>query len=95
VISAANAREAYERLHEHPDVVLLDIMMPEIDGYQATREIRKQPEYADLPIIALTAKASASDRAKCLEAGCNDFLVKPADTRLLLSTIARNLRGAK
>jgi CheY-like chemotaxis protein len=73
----------------------MDIMMPEIDGYQATREIRKQPEHTDLPIIALTAKASASDRSKCLEAGCTDFLVKPADTRQLLATIARNLRGPR
>jgi signal transduction histidine kinase/ActR/RegA family two-component response regulator len=94
VYTAANAREAYAKLREHPDVavVLMDIMMPEIDGYHATREIRKQPEHATLPIIALTAKASEADREQALAAGCTDFLVKPAEARQLVSTIVRAVR---
>jgi CheY-like chemotaxis protein len=93
VIAASSAREAYAQLSENPDtaVVLMDIMMPEIDGYQATREIRAMPQFASLPIIALTAKASASDRRLAMEAGCNDHLSKPADTRQLISVILRCL----
>ncbi len=94
VVAASNAREAFAKLRESPAValVLMDIMMPEMDGYQATREIRSMKEYARLPIVALTAKASDSDRAQCVAAGCNDYTVKPVDTRQLVSVVARNLR---
>ena len=94
VIPATNAREAFARLREHPEVdfVLMDIMMPETDGYQATREIRAMDGFATLPIVALTAKASESERGKCLAAGCNDYLAKPADTRELVSVVVRHLR---
>jgi signal transduction histidine kinase/HAMP domain-containing protein/ActR/RegA family two-component response regulator len=94
VIPANSAREAFARLRVHPDIdlVLMDIMMPEMDGYQATREIRGMKEFAGLPIIALTAKASEADRAQCMAAGCTDYVVKPADTRQLTSVIVRNLR---
>ncbi|HEU5257718.1 MAG TPA: HAMP domain-containing protein [Vicinamibacterales bacterium] len=94
VIPANSAREAFARLREHPDIdlVLMDIMMPEIDGYQATREIRRMKEFTGLPIIALTAKASDRDRAQCMAAGCTDYVVKPADTRQLTAVIVRNLR---
>jgi CheY-like chemotaxis protein len=67
-------------------------MMPEIDGYQATREIRAQKEFATLPIVALTAKASDSDREQCIAAGCNDYVVKPVDTRHLVDVIVPWLR---
>jgi CheY-like chemotaxis protein len=96
VVAASSAREAYTRLKENPDtaVVLMDIMMPEIDGYQATREIRAMSEFASLPIIALTAKASDSDREQCIAAGCTDYVVKPADNRQLISLIVRHLAEA-
>jgi CheY-like chemotaxis protein len=95
VIPASSAREAYTKLREHKDVdvVLMDIMMPEVDGYQATREIRAMADFTNLPIIALTAKASEADRTQALAAGCSDYVVKPADSLQLLSVVLRNLRA--
>jgi CheY-like chemotaxis protein len=69
------------------DLVLMDIMMPEMDGLTATREIRKKPEWKRLPIIALTAKAMPNDRQECLEAGADDYIAKPLDVDKLLSLI--------
>jgi HAMP domain-containing protein/signal transduction histidine kinase/CheY-like chemotaxis protein len=93
VVAASSAREAFAKLADRPAIalVLMDVMMPEMDGYQATREIRSMKEYAKIPIVALTAKASESDRAQCMAAGCTDYIVKPADTRQLISVVARNL----
>ncbi|MCK0536310.1 response regulator [Alcanivorax quisquiliarum] len=84
---ANNGREALEALDEMPDadIVLMDIMMPEMDGYQAMAEIRKQERFAKLPILALTAKAMKDDRAKCIEAGANDYCSKPIDMAKLTS----------
>jgi CheY-like chemotaxis protein len=94
VIPASNAKEAYSALQQHPDtdLVLMDVMMPEIDGYEATRHIRSMKAFASLPIVALTAKASKSDRAESVAAGCNEYVVKPAETVELLSVMARSLR---
>ncbi|WP_340648347.1 response regulator [Pseudoxanthomonas winnipegensis] len=84
---ARNGREAVERLEQDKevDLVLMDIMMPEMDGLTAMRHIRKQRRHQHLPIIALTAKAMADDRERCLEAGANDYIAKPIDVDKLVS----------
>jgi signal transduction histidine kinase/DNA-binding response OmpR family regulator/CHASE3 domain sensor protein len=86
---ARNGREAISALESTPDVdlVLMDIMMPEMDGIQAMEHIRKRPEWARLPIIALTAKAMKNDQERCLKAGANDYIAKPLDVEMLLSLL--------
>jgi CheY-like chemotaxis protein/signal transduction histidine kinase len=89
IMIARNGREALDRLAHKPspDIVLMDIMMPEMDGIEAMQEIRKRPELRDLPIIALTAKAMPDDQQKCLAAGANDYVTKPIDVDKLVSLI--------
>jgi hypothetical protein len=89
VLSAENGKAAIEMLEKHPDIhaVLMDVMMPEMDGYEATRAIRKMPRFQSIPIIALTAKAMKGDREKCLEAGASDYIAKPVNTEQLLSLL--------
>jgi len=89
VISATNGRQAIELIHRQPgiEVVLMDIMMPEMDGYQTMQEIRKDPKFGTLPILALTAKAMKGDRDKCLAAGASDYIAKPVNTNELLSLL--------
>jgi len=87
VVSATNGRQAIDILHSTPDVdiVLMDIMMPEMDGYETMREIRNVSEFRTLPILALTAKAMKGDREKCLEAGASDYIAKPVNSDQLVS----------
>jgi CheY-like chemotaxis protein/signal transduction histidine kinase len=89
VMSATNGRQAIDLIKATPElgVVVMDIMMPEMDGYETMREIRKDPAFRSLPILALTAKAMKGDREKCLEAGASDYIAKPVNTDQLLSLL--------
>lgn len=88
VTIASNGREAVDKVRSNAyDIVLIDIQMPIMDGYDATREIRKDPVYAELPIIAMTANALLSDQEKCLQSGMNDHVAKPIDTNQLFQKI--------
>ena len=89
VISATNGQDAIKAIEATDDLslVLMDIMMPEMDGYETMWRIRTVPKYRVLPIIALTAKAMKGDREKCLEAGASDYVAKPVDTGQLLSLV--------
>jgi CheY-like chemotaxis protein len=89
IVSHDNGRDAVTALHAQPDVgaILMDIMMPEMDGIDTIREIRQIPACRDTPIIAVTAKAMKGDREKCMEAGAWDYLSKPVDTELMLGCL--------
>ena len=89
VLTAGTGREAIAMLESTPDIaiVLMDIMMPEMDGYETMQVIRQNPSFRRLPIIALTAKAMKGDREKCLEAGASEYLAKPVNTEQLLSAL--------
>jgi CheY-like chemotaxis protein/signal transduction histidine kinase len=89
IVIARNGKEALARVTNKPapDIVLMDIMMPEMDGITAMQEIRKKPELRELPIIALTAKAMPDDQQRCLAAGANDYITKPIDVDKLVSLI--------
>jgi CheY-like chemotaxis protein len=89
VLSAGTGKEAIETIESTPDlaIVLMDIMMPEMDGYETMQVIRQNPALRRLPIIALTAKAMKGDRERCLEAGASEYLAKPVNTEQLLSAL--------
>jgi CheY-like chemotaxis protein len=89
VLTATTGNEANSLIDSTPElaIVLMDIMMPEMDGYQTMQVIRENPAFRRLPIVALTAKAMKGDREKCLEAGASDYLAKPVDTEQLLSAL--------
>ncbi|MFE1443818.1 HAMP domain-containing protein [Streptomyces sp. NPDC058739] len=95
VLYAENGREGIEVLEQHDDVavVLMDIMMPEMDGYATTTAIRRMPQFAGLPIVALTAKAMKGDREKAIESGASDYVTKPVDPDHLLSVMEQWMRG--
>jgi signal transduction histidine kinase/CheY-like chemotaxis protein len=89
VITASNGKEALDTIESHKDIdiVLMDVMMPEMDGYEAITHIRKEMKLFKLPIIALTAKAMVGDRDKCIEAGASDYISKPVDMQKLISLL--------
>ncbi len=89
VFYAENGKRGIETLEKNPNIelVLMDTMMPEMDGLEATRKIRENPAYQSLPIVSLTAKAMKGDREKCIEAGASDYITKPVDEDTLLATI--------
>ncbi|OQX39772.1 MAG: hypothetical protein B0D91_00860 [Oceanospirillales bacterium LUC14_002_19_P2] len=89
IVLADNGELALQQLEKEPDVelVLMDIMMPVMDGYEATRRIRAHPRFKNLPVIALTAKAMSDDRAKCIEAGANDYMTKPIDMEKMVAML--------
>ncbi|GAU69664.1 putative two-component hybrid sensor and regulator [Streptomyces sp. NBRC 110611] len=95
VLYAENGREGIEVLEQHDDIVLvlMDIMMPEMDGYATTAAIRRMPQFAGLPIIALTAKAMKGDREKSIDSGASDYVTKPVDTDHLLSVMQQWMRA--
>lgn len=89
VVSAVDGKDALKQLdaHGHIDLVLMDMMMPEMDGYESTRQIRANPKYKKLPVIAITAKAMTGDRDKCIQAGASDYITKPVDVDQLISLL--------
>lgn len=89
IVTARNGSDGLDKMNKesHVDLVIMDIMMPKMDGYEAIREIRKNPLFSKIPIIALTAKAMKDDREKCIAAGANDYLTKPVDISKLLSLL--------
>jgi len=95
VLHAESGKEAIELLQEAGgvDLVLMDVMMPGLDGFDTMRIIRQLDGYKSLPIVAVTAKAMAGDRERCLEAGANDYIAKPVNVDLLLATLWRTLQG--
>jgi CheY-like chemotaxis protein len=89
VLTASTGREAVGLIDATPDIsiVLMDIMMPEMDGYETIHQIRRNAALRRLPIVALTAKAMKGDREKCMEAGASDYIAKPVDTEQLLTVL--------
>ena len=92
VIVGYNGEEALDKLSEKPDLIILDIMMPKLDGFETYRRIREQKEFENLPIIFLTAKAGEASEIKGLELGASDYIQKPVSTKKLIARVKTNLR---
>ncbi|RTZ49226.1 response regulator [Chryseobacterium arthrosphaerae] len=89
VIVAMDGKHALEQIDQNPDVdvILMDMMMPEMDGYETIKQIRKMPAFKKLPVIAITAKSMIGEREKCITAGASDYISKPVDIDQLLSLL--------
>lgn len=95
VIEAQDGESGYTTiLEQRPDLVLMDVNLPDIDGLQVTSAVKALPDYTHIPIIALTANAMHGDRERCLEAGCTDYLAKPIEKSALLNACATLMRSA-
>lgn len=92
VITAYDGIEALRKLNKNPDLIILDIMMPGIDGYEVCRRIRENKDYSDLPVIFLTARGAETDEIKGLELGASDFIKKPISPQKLIARVNSNLR---
>lgn len=93
IVEAGNGLDGVEAAErERPDLILMDIQLPEIDGYEATRRIKSDPDLKAIPIIAVTSYALSGDEAKAREAGCDDYVTKPFSPRLLLAKIREYLK---
>ena len=96
VVEAENAQQALEYLEkETPDLILMDINIPEIDGYTLTRQLKTRPELQHVPILAMTANVMKGDMEKALQAGCDGYIPKPVDIDLLPEQIARHLAKSR
>jgi two-component system, OmpR family, alkaline phosphatase synthesis response regulator PhoP len=92
VITAFDGMEALDKIVERPDLIILDIMMPKMDGYEVCKRIRENKSYADIPVIFLTAKGAEADEIKGLELGASDFIKKPISPKKLIARVNSNLR---
>ena len=96
LLTAYDGLEALQKLNEKPDLIILDIMMPNIDGYEVCKRIRSNEAYDEIPIIFLTAKAGEADEIKGLELGASDYIKKPISPKKLIARVNSNLRkGSK
>ena len=93
IVTAENGLVALQKINPHFDAVLMDMQMPKMDGYEATLEIRKSPEYKKMPIIAMTANVLSKDRQKCFDIGMNDHIPKPVDVKVMVDTILKWTKG--
>jgi two-component system cell cycle response regulator DivK len=92
VLEAKNAAQARERIQaRRPDLILMDINMPDIDGYTLTNEIKSMPQYRDIPIVAITANVMKGDRERTLSAGCDDYIEKPIDIDRFIEQVEKYL----
>ena len=92
VLEAADGEEGIRRARaDDPDLILMDVSIPKIDGWEATRQLKADPQTASIPIIALTAHALASDREKAREAGCDGYLAKPVEPRRVVEEVKKHL----
>jgi len=88
VVAAEDGEAAVVAVETHrPDLILMDVQLPKMDGYEATRHIKGDPRFKDIPLVALTAHSMKGDRGKALEAGCDDYITKPVDAEQLLARI--------
>lgn len=95
VLQATTAQEAFELLKtERPDLIVMDIQLPGMDGLEATRKLKEDPATRDIPVLAVTSYAMKGDREKALAAGCAGYITKPIDKTILLKEVAANLGGA-